>query len=151
MVAPLGQDPQETATALDAAADALLEAVARAHAGPDVPVPPTQLRALFIVERGPVNVSGLAAGLGALASSASRLCDRLEASGLLLRDAGRDGREVTLRLSAEGRRLLDRVRARRYEELGRVLAEMSVPARQALLWGLMEFAAAAGSAARRPR
>ncbi|POM25940.1 transcriptional repressor MprA [Actinomadura rubteroloni] len=144
MVAPPGQDPLETAAALDAAAGALLDVVARVHDGPDVPVPATQLRALFILERGPVNVSGLAAGLGALTSSASRLCDRLEASGLLRRDTGRDRREVTVRLTTDGRRLLERLRVRRREELGRILSGMPAQARQSLVWGLAEFSAAAG-------
>jgi hypothetical protein len=35
----------------------------------DVPVPATQWRALFVLERGPVNVSSLATQLGAPVSS----------------------------------------------------------------------------------
>ena len=133
----------ESAAALDDAASTLMNVWGRVHTGPDVPVPSTQLRALFVVERGPVNVSRLAEELGALVSSASRLCDRLEASGLLARDPGRDRREVTVRLSTDGQALLDRLRRRRREELTRVLASMPGPARAALLWGLSEFHTAA--------
>lgn len=133
----------ESAAALDDAASTLMDVWSRVHSASDVPVPSTQLRALFVVERGPVNVSRLAEELGALVSSASRLCDRLEASGLLTRDPGRDRREVTVRLSADGRALLHRLRVRRRAELTRVLTSMPAPARAALLWGLSEFHEAA--------
>ncbi|WP_202124356.1 helix-turn-helix domain-containing protein [Actinomadura physcomitrii] len=76
-------------------------------------------------------------------SSASRLCDRLEAAGLLIRDPGRDRREVTVRLSADGQALLDRLRVRRRAELAGVLEAMPAPARAALLRGLSEFHEAA--------
>ncbi|WP_131737890.1 MarR family winged helix-turn-helix transcriptional regulator [Actinomadura roseirufa] len=143
MVAPPGQEAAESAAVLDDAASTLVEVWSRPHNATDVPVPSTQLRALFVLERGPVNVSSLAAELEALVSSASRLCDRLEASGLLLRDPGRDRREVTVRLTPDGQALLDRLRLRRREELTRVLASMPAPARAALLWGLAEFQEAA--------
>lgn len=145
MVTTPGQGAAEAAAALDEVAGSLMDVWARAHNAPDVPVPATQLRALFVLERGPVNISNLATELGALVSSASRLCDRLEAGGLLLRDPGRDRREVTVRLTAEGRELLERLRGRRREELGRVLASMSSPARAALLWGLTQFTEAAAA------
>ncbi|MFA1541399.1 MarR family winged helix-turn-helix transcriptional regulator [Actinomadura monticuli] len=143
MVDTSGERTAESAVALDGAASTLMDIWSRAHHAPDVPVPSTQLRALFVLERGPVNVSHLAGEMGALVSSASRLCDRLEAAGLLTRDPGRDRREVTIRLSADGRALLDRLRVRRLEELARVLALMPASARAALLWGLMEFHEAA--------
>ncbi|MFC9976831.1 MarR family winged helix-turn-helix transcriptional regulator [Spirillospora sp. NPDC127200] len=140
MVATPGLGAEESAAALDEAAGSLMAVWSRAHNAHDVPVPATQLRALFVLERGPVNISALATELDALVSSASRLCDRLEASGLLLRDPGQDDRrEVTVRLTAEGQALMDRLRVRRREELARVLATMSAPARQALLWGLGQF------------
>ncbi|XRQ16338.1 MarR family transcriptional regulator [Actinomadura welshii] len=146
MVDTSRDDAAESAAALDNAASTLMDVWASAHNASDVPVPSTQLRALFVVERGPVNVSGLAEELGALVSSASRLCDRLEASGMLTRDHGRDRREVTVRLSADGQALLDRLRVRRRAELARILASMPMPARSALLWGLAEFhTAASGS------
>ena len=143
MVATPSEDAAESAAELDGVASALMNIWSSAHSSSDVPVPSAQLRALFVLERGPVNVSRLADELDALVSSASRLCDRLEASGMLTRDHGRDRREVTVRLSGDGQALLDRLRARRREELARVLASMPVPARAALLWGLSEFHAAA--------
>ncbi|WP_307796691.1 MarR family transcriptional regulator [Actinomadura barringtoniae] len=124
-------------------AERLVEVWSRAHNGSDVPVPATQLRVLFILERGPMNVSHLAAEMGALVSSASRLCDRLEAAGLLLRDPGKDRREVTIRLSPDGQSLLDRLKVRRRQDLAQVLESMSAPAQAALLWGLSQFGEAA--------
>ncbi|MFI0366336.1 MarR family winged helix-turn-helix transcriptional regulator [Actinomadura sp. 1N219] len=143
MVGTSGEGAAESAAALDDAAFTLMDVWSRAHNASDVPVPSTQLRALFVLERGAVNVSNLAGELGALVSSASRLCDRLEASGLLTRDHGRDRREVTVRLSADGQALLDRLRRHRREALTRVLASMPAPAQAALLWGLTEFHEAA--------
>src|SRR5579875_2596409 len=91
----------------------------------ELPTSAAQLHVLLIVERHrDINLSGLAAQLGALVSSASRLCDRLEAAGLLQRLPGPSRRAVTLRLSHEGAALLDRVRRQRTEDLGRVLARM---------------------------
>src|SRR6201996_737970 len=77
----------------------------------ELPTSTAQLHVLLIVERPrDINLSGLAAQLGALVSSASRLCDRLEAAGFLHRVPGTSRRAVLLRLSPEGRDLLDRLR-----------------------------------------
>jgi DNA-binding MarR family transcriptional regulator len=141
-------DPSELDTcvaAIDAVAGAFTDVWTAPHNAPDVPVPATQLRVLFIVrQHGAINLSGLAAELGALLSSASRLCDRLEIAGLIVRDPGlQSRREITIRLSIDGEALLDRVRGHRQGELRRVLAEMPAAARNALLTGLLQFRAAA--------
>ncbi|MGH3381213.1 MAG: MarR family winged helix-turn-helix transcriptional regulator [Actinoallomurus sp.] len=119
------------------------------QSAPGVPVPATQLRVLFVVEqRGAINLSGLAGELGALLSSASRLCDRLEAAGLIVRESGQQSRrEIAIRLSPDGEALLDRVRQERQEEIKKVLARMSPGARNALLAGLTEFQSAADESA----
>jgi DNA-binding MarR family transcriptional regulator len=111
----------------------------------ELPTSAAQLHVLLIVERHrDINLSGLAAQLGALVSSASRLCDRLEAAGFLHRVPGTSRRAVMLRLSPEGRDLLDRLRRQRREDLSRVLAKMPPAARTALATGLAQFRAAAG-------
>ena len=119
------------------------------QSAPGVPVPATQLRVLFVVEQhGAINLSGLAGELGALLSSASRLCDRLEAAGLIVRESGQQSRrEIAIRLSPDGEALLDRVRQERQEEIKKVLARMSPGARNALLAGLTEFQSAADESA----
>src|SRR6201996_3163830 len=111
----------------------------------ELPTSTAQLHVLLIVERHrDINLSGLAAQLGALVSSASRLCDRLEAAGFLHRGPGTSRRGVLLRLSPEGRDLLDRLRRQRREDLTRVLARMPPAARTALATGLAQFRTAAG-------
>ena len=137
----------ELAAAIDEFAGTFAEVWGRVQHVPASPVPATQMRVLFIVERrGSVNVSGLAAELAASAPSASRLCDRLQAAGLLVRDPGPNRREISVRLSRDGRSLLDDVRRARRQELEKVLAAMSPAARTALLTGLAHFHVAATGA-----
>jgi DNA-binding MarR family transcriptional regulator len=140
---PDESEPSEPLTAaIEEAAGFLAEVWNRET--PDLPTSPVQLHALLILERHrDINLSGLAAQLGGLVSSASRLCDRLEAAGLLQRLPGPSRRAVTLRLSQDGAALLDRVRRQRREDLGRILAHMQPAARAALAAGLSQFRAAA--------
>lgn len=137
--------PIEAAEALVAAAPALVLCWARAEAGIEPQVPPSQLRALLALDRyGPLNLVGLAQELGALPSSASRLCDRLEAAGLLLRGVSEASRrEIEVSLSRDGGALLDRLAASRRDQLSIVLAAMAPADRTALTSGLHAFAAAA--------
>lgn len=112
----------------------------------------SQLSALFVVERRPlITLQELARELGSRPSTASRLCDRLQKAGLLLRAPGSvDRREVTLRLSRGGGHLLRRVRGQRRAHLARVLAEMRPCARRSLVTGLAAFQAAAAEVSARP-
>ena len=75
---------------------------------------------------------------------ASRLTDRLVASGLVERVPGRaDRREIALSLTPWARTLLAELRTIRRGALVAVLEKMSASGRTALLRGLTEFAAAA--------
>lgn len=107
-------------------------------------VPPSQLRVLTILDRvGPVNLTTLARELGAIPSSASRLCDRLEASGLLTRKVSAGSRrEVTLSVSTEGRRRLAAFAATRRSDFTQVLELMTPEARTSLIDGLRQFSEA---------
>jgi DNA-binding MarR family transcriptional regulator len=102
---------------------------------------------LLIIEREEgLNLGALADGLGVILSSASRLCDRLIAAGMLDREASpTDRREVCLTLTASSRDLLAGLRADRQRRLDHVLAAMTPAGRDALLKGLRDF----GRAARR--
>jgi len=137
-------DPMRTA-AIDDAAQILLAAwdAARERAVPRLSAP--QLNALLVVEADQgINLRGLAGRLKMILSSASRLCDRLVASGLVERVPGRvDRREIALYLTPVARQLLEDLRVNRQEMLGGVLARMSAAGRAALLQGLTEFAAIA--------
>ena len=86
---------------------------------------------------------------GALPSSASRLCDRLEAAGLLTRDTGRASRRaVSLRLTADGEDLLEQARRRRRAQIAQVLDVMPPAGRTELADGLAAFQRAAEPAGR---
>ncbi len=130
----------------------LLEAWERAVEEVGAAVPPAQLRALLIIERtGSLNLNKLAAALGASASATSRLCDRMEAAGLLTRDRAASRREIVLVPTQAGDRLAAWVRDQRRAALAEVLRAMSRDGRAALTRGLDELAAraparAAGSA-----
>ena len=133
------------AAAVEAATGALVIALGRAEEAILPRVSVSQLRALLIISRqAPTNLNQLAEELGAIPSSASRLCDRLVAAGLVTRRTGStDRRAVELRVSLEGRRLLDQLREFRRAEVARVLAGMDAASRHALLAGLGDFQRAA--------
>jgi DNA-binding MarR family transcriptional regulator len=136
---------QRAAAEVEAAAEALVGIWAHVAESLDVRVSPTQLRALTAVGRyGELNLSQLAEALGALPSSASRLCDRLEAAGLLTRDTGRASRRaVSLRLTPDGEALLEQAKTSRQEQIAAVLGSMSPEARADLSQGLTAFQQAA--------
>jgi DNA-binding MarR family transcriptional regulator len=129
----------------------LLEACERAVDELGSSVPPAQLRALLIIDQaGTLNLSGLASELGATASAASRLCDRMEAAGLVIRDrAAASRREIVLLPTESGRRLAEWVRRRRRSALGAVLDSMTQDGREALAQGLREVAVGLGRMSQR--
>jgi DNA-binding MarR family transcriptional regulator len=95
---------------------------------------------LVVEELDGINLRGLAAQLGVILSSASRLCDRLVAAGVLERAPGQnDRREIALHLTADGQKLVHALRDERRRRLAAVLARMSPAGRQALVRGLTEF------------
>jgi DNA-binding MarR family transcriptional regulator len=104
-------------------------------------LPARQLLALRTVRRRPgLNLTSLAEHLGIGVPTASRLCDRLEAAGLLERTLQPvNRREVQLTLTAYGRRVLTDVTDRRVRRLASVLGAMPPPQRVALQQGLLSF------------
>jgi DNA-binding MarR family transcriptional regulator len=69
--------------------------------------------------------------LGLTPSGAVRLVDRLEAAGYVKRRRGRDGRELSLRLTASGKRAAERVAAARGEVLEQALSGLDTSERRA--------------------
>ncbi|WBB49423.1 MarR family winged helix-turn-helix transcriptional regulator [Verrucosispora sp. WMMA2044] len=140
------------AAELDAAAGALLTVWDGARERTANRISTAQLRAVMLVERHDgINLRRLAAGLDMLLSSASRLCDRLVAAGMLEREPGRaDRREISLHLTAEACRLLAELRDDRRQHLAAILADMTPEAREALLRGLRAFDEAARARVVRP-
>jgi DNA-binding MarR family transcriptional regulator len=139
-------DADADADAAEAGLTALLEASEKAVEDLGSTVPPAQLRALLILDRaGGLNLSRLAAQLGASASATSRLCDRMQAADLLIRErATGSRREIALQPTESGRRLAAWIRQQRRAVLDSLLATMSPDSRAALLHGLSELAAASG-------
>ena len=103
-----------------------------------------QLRALRALESSPgLNLTALAERLDTGLPTASRLCDRLEAAGLLERALHPERRrEVRLALTPHGRNVLDDIAERRSQALATALARMGSAERAALRHGLRAFLAA---------
>jgi DNA-binding MarR family transcriptional regulator len=100
----------------------------------------SQLRALEAIGPTTVNLRTLADRLDMIPSSASRLCDRLQAAGLLDRtESDQDRRQIGLRLTSPGLRLLGELSVHRRRDLDEVLRYMTPSGRKALLHGLQEF------------
>jgi DNA-binding MarR family transcriptional regulator len=135
----------DIAAAVESTVDALVAVLETARMAQSPAVPPAQLRVLTIVAGNQhTNMNRLADALGVVPSSASRLCDRLEATGLLRRVPDpRDRREVRLELTTAARRLLIELRDRRRTALAAVLEEMTPASRQELVRALGAFDAAA--------
>ncbi|MEV7629345.1 MarR family transcriptional regulator [Actinoplanes sp. NPDC089786] len=141
---PVVPDPMRAA-ALDDAAQTLLATWEAAREQSTPRLSAAQLNALIVVEKDEgINLRTLAGRLRMILSSASRLCDRLVAAGLVDRAPGRiDRREIALYLTPYSRQLLDELRASRLALLGSALDRMSPAGRAALVRGLSEFAVAA--------
>lgn len=139
-----GDRPEDEAQAAAEAVSALAALWARAPQAVTPRVSAHQLRALHAVGRGhEVNLTRLAEQMGVSLSTASRLCDRLEAAGFLERGVPPSSRrEVCLTLTDGGRRLVAQVAECRRRHLAAVLESMPAEGRAALLNGLHAFHAA---------
>ncbi|HEY6793611.1 MAG TPA: MarR family winged helix-turn-helix transcriptional regulator [Kineosporiaceae bacterium] len=105
----------------------------------------SQLRVLITVGRsGVTTVTALARDLGALPSSATRLCDRLVAAGFLARaPAAANRRFHAVSLTPAGEQLLDVLDTHRRDAFTAIVTRMDPDDREALQRGLVAFAAAA--------
>jgi DNA-binding MarR family transcriptional regulator len=135
-------DGEVDVSSAEAGLAVLLEACERSLEEVGAAVPPAQMRALLIIESaGSLNLSRLALALGASASAASRLVDRMQLAELLTRDrAAASRREIVLVPTESGRRLAEWVRGRRRVALGEVMQAMTPDGRAALARGLRELA-----------
>ncbi len=129
-----------------AASRALLAVAARSLAAVDDDVTLPQYRALVVMaERGTQRPVDLATAMDVSPSTATRMCDRLVAKSLVVRDRiGMDRREVRIGLSRRGRQLVDEVMDRRRAELAVLLAKLPVEQQEAVADVLRAFAEVAG-------
>ncbi|MFG1673319.1 MarR family transcriptional regulator [Micromonospora sp. NPDC049282] len=141
--------PPNLAAAVEAAAEALIGVLDSATSRDTVSVSPTQLRVLSLIVSHPdTNVNRLAELLDVVPSSASRLCDRLEAVGLLRRVADpRDRREVRLLPTNAAESLLRELQERRHRAVQAVLDRMPNRVQHELLLALLAFGQAATTTA----
>ncbi|OJF14613.1 MarR family winged helix-turn-helix transcriptional regulator [Couchioplanes caeruleus] len=139
----------DVAAAVESTVESLLGVFESARLAQSPAVPPAQLRVLTIISRNErTNMNRLAEALDVVPSSASRLCDRLEATGLLRRVPDpRDRREVRLVPTPAAHRLLDELRERRRMAIGEVLERMSPARRSELVRALAAFEDATTTAA----
>ncbi len=137
----------EVVDAVLRASRVLVSVSARSLAGVDHDVTLPQYRALVVLaSRGAQRPGDLAEALGSHPSTVTRLCDRLVAKGLVSRDTSpTNRREVTIVLTGKGRRLVDRVTAKRRGELSAIVSRIRPEERATMVRALHSLGEAAGS------
>lgn len=136
------EDPlHDLSVQVSEAAEAVVDAWAQASHVASPRLSALQWEALLVTRRKPgINLTGLADEIGAAPPAVSRLCDRLEAAGLLRREPSRTSRrEIGLALTVTGHELIDALLGRRYALFGEVLSRMPSAERTHLLTGLLAF------------
>jgi DNA-binding MarR family transcriptional regulator len=119
-----------------------------AHAAP-VGMTFPQVRLLLVLQGlGEVSCSRLASALGVNASSVTRLADKLEARGYIVRGADPHNRSVvTVAVTEAGQQVVARVLERRYTALGTLLGQLTPAQRRRAASAARELVGAAASAA----
>lgn len=135
----LDMGPVETAVAL------LRKACDKAVNDLGGAVPGVQMRALLAVNGagGSLELHRLAAEMTASVSATSKVCDRMREAGLLtMRDAASSRPQSCCMMTGAGKRLARWIRDRQRAALSDVVNSMRPQARDALVYGLAELAAA---------
>jgi DNA-binding MarR family transcriptional regulator len=141
---------------VDAITDALLTASrllvaisARSIAAVDESITIPQFRTLVILSsRGSVNLAVLAGLLDVQPSTAGRMVDRLVTLGLIDRQPHPNSRrELVVKLTPRGDKLVRAVTARRRNEIARVVQNMPTRERQGLVRALTTFTTSGGEPA----
>jgi DNA-binding MarR family transcriptional regulator len=124
----------------------LVAVVAQSLAQVEPAVSLPQLRVLVMVnQEGPLNLGGVARGLGVHPSNATRTCQRLIEAGLLDRqDDESDRRHAVLSLTEAGTALVESVMQHRRDSIERMLKQLGPTQRAQLSSALAEFAQAVG-------
>jgi DNA-binding MarR family transcriptional regulator len=143
---PTSAQLDEITDAVLLASRVLVAVAARSLVSVENEVTLPQFRALVVLaSRGPVNSSELAEELSVHPSTATRLCDRLVAKGLVTRATAPDSRrEVVLTISPEGQAIVDTVTADRRRDIAAIVRRVPSELRPAMVDALQAFADAAG-------
>ncbi|AEW99426.1 MarR family winged helix-turn-helix transcriptional regulator [Streptantibioticus cattleyicolor] len=136
---------EDVSDAVLAASRLFMAISARALAAIDPALTLPQLRTLVVLHgEGPVKLAALAAALDVNPSTAMRMVDKLEAHGLVDRQVNPGNRrEVILRLTRDGRHLVDQVMAHRHREIAEIVGRLPARRRTDLVRSLRELIAAA--------
>jgi DNA-binding MarR family transcriptional regulator len=124
----------------------LVAVAARSLAGRTDEITLPQYRALVVMAgRGAVRPVDLADALSSTAPTVTRLCDRLVAKGLIVREhRGPDRRSVELRLTNAGRRLVREVTTARERDIRAILEALPADDRAEVARAMRRFGEAAG-------
>lgn len=139
-------DADELTDAVLTASRLLVAVSARSLAAVEETLTLPQFRMLVLLEsRGPMKLTALAELLEVNPSTAKRMIDRLRVSGMVDREANpATKREIVVEASADGRRVVGEVMARRRAEISRIVARMPEHLRHGLVEALTAFAEAGG-------
>lgn len=139
-------DVTAVTSAVLAASRVLVAVSMRSLAAAEQPVTLPQFRLLFLLDgHGETNLVTLADQLAVNSSTALRMVDRLSGRGLISRRVNPDSRrEVLLRLTDVGQRIVDEVTARRREEIAVIVARIPARTRAGLVKAMHSFAVAGG-------
>jgi DNA-binding MarR family transcriptional regulator len=143
---PRQEDVSAVTSAVLAASRALVTVSVRSLAAAEEPVTLPQFRLLMLLNgHGETNLVTLADRLLVNSSTALRMVDRLAKRGLVNRRVNpASRREVLLRLTETGQRIVNEVTARRREEIAAIVVKMPARDRAGLVKALQFFAAALG-------
>lgn len=149
MAPSVREDIDDLTNAVLVASRALIGVAVRSIAVVEDELTLVQYRALvLLVSPGQQNVSDLAEALGVHPSTATRLCDRLVAKGLVHRATSTESRrEINLTVTPAGRAMLRSVTARRRKEITRIVERLPAVERTRLRAAFHAFAEAAGEIA----
>jgi DNA-binding MarR family transcriptional regulator len=127
----------------------LVALAARSLAAVDDDVTLPQYRALVVLaSRGPQRPTALAEALAVHPSTITRMCDRLVGKRLVQRTgSSTNRREVSIRLTPRGRRLVDTVTQRRRGEIAEIVARVPARERATMVHALHALGEAAGEPA----
>ena len=127
----------------------LVAVAARSLAAAEDTVTLPQFRLLVVLAtRGPLKLAGVAEQLAVNPSTALRMVERLEANESVDRSANPEiRREIVIRLTPAGQRVVDDVTTQRRQEIAAIVAAMRPKDRKQLIKALSAFADAAGEPA----
>ena len=141
---PAEDDVDAVTTAVLTASRLLVAVAARSLAAVEDTVTLPQFRLMVVLAyRGPMKLAAVADQLAVNPSTALRMIDRLAAAGMVSRHVNPQvRREIIVRLTQEGARVVDDVTARRRTEIAAIVARMTPPQRTRLVAALRAFALA---------